>query len=52
MAKRVYKSVCKREPVAAEDDFIEKMADVLKNEQYNLKRLFENIAVSKECIGG
>ena len=52
MAQRVYKSVCKREPVEAEDKFIQRMADKFANENYNMKRLFENIATARECIGG
>ena len=51
MATRVYQKICKRDPVAAEDAFIEKMKNIFMNESYNLKRLFENIAVAKECIG-
>lgn len=52
MAKRVYKAVCKREPVQFEDKFIEAKAIEFSNSGYNMKRLFESIAVSRECIGG
>lgn len=52
MAKRVYKAVCKREAVQFEDKFIERKAKEFSDNGYNMKNLFESIAISRECIGG
>lgn len=51
MAKRVYKSVCKREPVEYEDGFIEAKAKEFASNGYNMRKLFASIAVARECIG-
>jgi hypothetical protein len=51
MAKRVYKQVCKRDPVQFEDAFIERMANEFVNSGYSMRTLFEHVAVSRECLG-
>jgi len=52
MAKRVFRSVCKREAQEMDKDLIQTTSTSFRSEdQYNLKRLFERIAVSSQCLG-
>ncbi|MFK8137945.1 MAG: hypothetical protein AB8E15_06275 [Bdellovibrionales bacterium] len=50
MAKRVFASVCKREATPIEDNFIDQKAVEFKTD-FNLKKLFQRVVTSKECIG-
>ena len=54
MTKRVYRSVCKREPTLIEDAAITKIAEEFSSStnNYNLKKLFQLVAVDPSCIGG
>lgn len=53
MANRVYTSVCKRAPAAAEDAMLNQVAtEFATTRNYNLKFLFQKIVTSKECLGG
>lgn len=52
LASRVFASVCKRDPGAAEQSYIKKVATDFSNEgQYKLKYLFQRIVGSEECMG-
>ncbi|MCB0412782.1 MAG: hypothetical protein KDD50_00510 [Bdellovibrionales bacterium] len=51
MAKRVFKSVCKREVETFDENMINTEAEIFKSNGYNLRSLFERVAVTKECIG-
>ncbi|MCB0362611.1 MAG: hypothetical protein KDD35_07810, partial [Bdellovibrionales bacterium] len=51
MAHRVFRSVCKREPVIYEEDMLNNAAKDFVLDGYNLKRLFGRIAISRECLG-
>ncbi|MEO0334956.1 MAG: hypothetical protein AAF202_01085 [Pseudomonadota bacterium] len=51
MAKRVFRSTCKRDPVAIDKELIENAAEQFKASSYNLKSLFQTIAISDECLG-
>jgi hypothetical protein len=50
MVKRVYKSACRREPSSTETDFIAREITNFEAD-YNLKRLYQRVAVSPACIG-
>ncbi|MEQ1876391.1 MAG: hypothetical protein ABL958_07080 [Bdellovibrionia bacterium] len=51
MAKRVYQSVCKRDPAAFENPMIRQAAVGFEASNYNLRSLFEEIASRTECLG-
>jgi hypothetical protein len=51
MAKRVFRSACKRDPVSIDKQLIESAAESFKASSYNLKTLFQTIAISDECLG-
>ncbi len=52
LATRVFASICKRDPGAAEQSYIKKVAADFSNEgQYKLKYLFQRIVGSDECMG-
>lgn len=51
MVKRVYRELCKRPVSTYETQMIESMANTFESAGYDLKSLFENIAVRPECIG-
>jgi hypothetical protein len=51
MAKRAYRSVCKREPASFDQDMINKVAKDFADNGYKLRDLFENVAISPECLG-
>lgn len=54
MTKRVYRSVCKREPTLVEEAAIEQIAEEFSSSSnnYNMKKLFQLVAVDPACIGG
>lgn len=54
MTKRVYRSVCKREPTLIEESAITKISEEFSSSanNYNLKKLFQLVAVDPSCIGG
>lgn len=51
MAKRVYRSVCKREPASIDKQLLEKAANDFKSANFSFKKLFQTIAISEECLG-
>ncbi|MCJ8277000.1 MAG: DUF1585 domain-containing protein, partial [Bdellovibrionales bacterium] len=51
MVKKVYYEVCRRDVATFEIPMVDRIADEFESEGYNLKALFEKIAISKECIG-
>jgi hypothetical protein len=52
MAKKVFRSVCKREVKAFDESLIQRMAASFRGEDsYSLKKLFERTAVQPECLG-
>ncbi len=51
MAKRVYRSVCKRDPVIYDQEMLDVAATNFKVNGYKLKGLFEEIATKEECLG-
>lgn len=51
MVKRVYSTVCKRDPVANESQLIVDTADAFEKNNYNLKWLFEQVASQSACLG-
>ncbi len=51
MASRVYRTVCKREAGQYETAFIDKVGKEFAQQNYNLKYLFQRVAVASECIG-
>jgi hypothetical protein len=50
MVRRVYRSTCKREVSEYEVDFVAKTA-VDFEKDYSLRRLFQTVATSSQCIG-
>lgn len=51
MAKRAFRSVCKREAGNLDSALIDRVGTEFVNEQYDLERLFARIAISRECMG-
>lgn len=51
MAKRVYQSVCKRDPASFESPMIRQAALNFESSNYNLRTLFEEIVARPECLG-
>lgn len=51
MAQRAYRSVCKRDIVEEEREFIGRAAQAFKDSGYKFKELFSFIASSPECVG-
>ncbi len=51
MAKRAFRSVCKREITTFDSSLIDRVSTDFVNEQYDLEKLFARIAISRECIG-
>jgi hypothetical protein len=51
MAKRAFRSTCKREPASIDKQVLESAATAFKQSNYNLKTLFQTIAISEECLG-
>ncbi|MBT4762027.1 MAG: hypothetical protein HOO06_10050 [Bdellovibrionaceae bacterium] len=51
MAKRVYRSVCKREPASFDQPMLDSVANKFSTTGFKLKDLFEDIALSPECLG-
>jgi hypothetical protein len=51
MTKRVFRKVCGREPSATEGTLIQSISDQFVSGGYNLKSLFERVAIEAACIG-
>lgn len=52
MAERVFTSVCKRNVMPSDKALIDKVSEEFKNQQYNLRFLFQRIVTTQECLGG
>ncbi len=50
MAQRVFESVCQREPVASDSALMDHLASDFEQNGHNLKKLFEETAVSSACL--
>ncbi|MBK8200797.1 MAG: hypothetical protein IPK68_00205 [Bdellovibrionales bacterium] len=51
LARRVFRSVCKRDPVSFEEDMLKNAARSFTEANYSLRELFKRIAISRECLG-
>lgn len=51
MAKRAFRSVCKRDAGPLDQNAITQASQAFVNSNYNLRTLFSNVAVSTECGG-
>lgn len=51
MVKRTFKHVCKRSPNSAENYLVSSLAESFEKENYNLKWLFQKVALRSECLG-
>jgi hypothetical protein len=51
MVKRVFQSVCKRDPVAADDVMVNQVTDQFILNGYKMRDLFETVVSRPECIG-
>lgn len=52
MAKRVFKAVCRKDlDMAKHQSSLKKWGDEFESSGYQMKKLFENIAVKPECLG-
>jgi hypothetical protein len=52
MARRVFQSVCKRDPAASDEPMLSSVAtEFSTTRNYNLKYLFQKIVTTKECLG-
>ena len=48
--KKVFKSICFRSPLSVQDQTqVEKIADTFESDNYNMKRVFADVAVY--CMG-
>lgn len=54
MAERVFRQVCKRDVINADNSYLEAAAREFSNptNNYNLKFLFQKIVTSENCLGG
>jgi len=52
LTKRAFRSICKREPAAADAAMINRVTESFKTvDNYSLRRLFERVAIQRECLG-
>lgn len=51
MVKRVFTEVCKRAPTNEEKPLVKSLARDFENGGYQIRELFENVAVQPECLG-
>ncbi len=51
MVKKVYRELCRRPVANFEQGMVDNLSQTFESDGYNLKKLFENIAVRPECIG-
>ena len=51
MVQKVYRQVCKREVSPFEEQFVKDQAITFEAQGYNMKSLFEQVAVAPECLG-
>lgn len=51
LVKRVFSSICRRDPATSEDALIRKLADDFESDNYHLRHLFESVALRPECVG-
>jgi len=51
MTRRVYRSVCKREPASFDEEMIRTTASDFRQNGYQLRSLFEKVLITPECIG-
>jgi len=51
MAKRVFKSVCKRDPYAAELPIMDELSQDFQASGFNMRRLYEKAATLATCLG-
>ncbi len=49
MVKRAFTATCRRDVKPTDQDFVTRMADMLEADRYNLRLMFEKIAVSSNC---
>ncbi len=52
LAQKVFRSVCKRDPIDTESTFISGVANEFKTKAYDIKFLFKKIVSSEQCLGG
>jgi hypothetical protein len=51
MAKRAFRALCKREPVASDQAMLTRVSQEFANDNFNLTNLFSRIVVTRECLG-
>ncbi len=51
MVKRVYREICRRPIASFEVALVENMANSFESSDYNLRELFEDMALRPECLG-
>ncbi len=51
MVKRVFQSVCNREPAVADKDLVSALAMNFEENNYRIKGLFEQVSARPECLG-
>lgn len=49
MVKRAFAATCRRELKPADQEFVAQMADTLEADRYNLRKMFEKVAISANC---
>lgn len=51
MVRRSFREVCKRDPHSSDEEAIHEITEQFEKENYNLKRLFQEVAISPSCLG-
>lgn len=51
MVQKVYREVCRRPIASFEQEMVDRLSQQFESDGYNLKRLFQQVAVQKECLG-
>lgn len=52
LVKKVFTSLCKREPVSRDGNAIQSVAQTFSENGYDLKRVFGGVALLPACVGG
>lgn len=50
MVKKAFTTVCRRPPLAAEENLVRSLADQFETDGYHMRRMFENVAVQQQCV--
>ena len=50
MVRKAFQAVCRRSPLAAEENLVRSLADQFETDGYHMRRMYENVAVNPNCV--